>query len=116
MPGDAFDLTVTVKGPLFSEKVDAVIKAAVIEEVLDKVEERVLRSPSRRASLGRRNNTIGTMREESGDTQELTIDSTRVWPRTKGGAWFRYNARAIRKLAPNVIRKATRRIVEDLGG
>lgn len=115
MPNSSVDMSVTIKGPLFSERIDATVKRAMVEEVLDKVDERVTRVP-KSPKRGRANNTVEAHRADQGTDQQLEIDSTLNWPRTVGRSWLQYNTNAIKKLAPNVIRKAGRRIAQELGG
>ena len=112
---DLIEVTGTVKGPLFSQRIDETTKRVIVEEVLDNIDERVTRIP-RSPNLGRKNNTIESRRQDREPEVALGITSTLNWPRTRGTAWLRYNVGAIKKLAPNVIRKAGKRLAEELGG
>ena len=131
-------ITVNVSGPLFSKKIDHVIKSAIVAEALMKVEERIKR-PGRKA--GRRLNRLTS--RINGLT--LTVDSTvrakgsrrqsfptfgrgagrRVNPdfnpRATGKAWMRkhvgsgdYGKGIIGQMLPRVLRKTTARIVGEL--
>jgi len=40
---DLIEVTGTVKGPLFSQRIDETTKRVIVEEVLDKIDERVTR-------------------------------------------------------------------------
>lgn len=112
---EPIEVTATVRGPLFTQRIDETTKRVMVEEVLDKVNERVTRVP-RSPKAGRKNNTIEARRQDREAEVALGITSTLNWPRTKGAAWLRYNIGAIKKIAPNVIRKAGRRLAEELGG
>ncbi len=108
-------LDVDLKGPFFSARIDDVTKRAIYGEVLDKVDERLMRQP-RSPKAGRKNNTLSSKRRESSDEVAQDVDTTLNWPRTKGTAWVGYNIAAVKKLAPHVIRAVGRRIATDLGG
>ena len=112
---DPLDIQVNIKGPLFATRIDEATKRVILEDVFDKVDQRVMRQP-RSPKLGRKNNTLEARRTDRGREASLTVTSTRHWPRTKGTAWLRYNIGAVKKIAPNVIRKAGRRLAEELGG
>jgi hypothetical protein len=114
MPGD-IRLDIDLKGPFFSKHIDDETKHALYVEVLDKVDQRVMRQP-RSPKLGRKNNTLESRRREAQGEVAQDIESTLNWPRTRGTSWVGYNMNAIRKLAPNVIRAAGRRIAAELGG
>lgn len=106
----AIDVNVTLKGKLFTKKIDDVVKRAIVEEVLVKVDERFGRARQGRG-LGAQRNTITRQRRGL----ELEVRSTRVWPRTKGTAWTRKNIGTIKSMSGRVARKAATRIVEELG-
>jgi hypothetical protein len=115
MANSQLNIDVKIKGPLFDKRIDDTVKAAMLDEVFEKVDARVARIP-RSAKLGRKNNTISSYRKDAGLEQTDTIESTLNWPRTTGRSWLGHNMAAIRKMAPNVIRAAGRRIAKDLGG
>lgn len=106
----AMNISVTVKGGLFRQAARAVVEQQVLTEVLSKVEERTARGGR---GIGAQRNTI---RHDHNGALELTVSSTRVWPRTRGTAWQRKNMSVIRAMAPRVARKAAQRIAEELGG
>lgn len=103
----AIDVSVTLKGPLFTKKIDDVVKRQLVAEVLTKVEERTRRQGK---GLGARRNTISHER----DGLELNVESTRNWPRTKGTSWQKKNIGIVKAMAPRVMRKAAQRITEEL--
>lgn len=105
----------TLKGPLFSSNLDGAAKRAVREELVDKVEERVLRVP-RSAKLGRKNNTLSSRQFGNNEEQSMEVDSTLNWPRTSGRSWLAYNIGTVRKMAPNVVRAIARRLAQEAGG
>lgn len=74
-----------------------------IEEALDTVEKRVLRQGK---GLGAQRNPLAS----SSAPLARTVTSTLNPPRTRGTAWTRKNESIFRAMAPNVIRKAVRRI------
>lgn len=105
-----FDVEVTVRGPMFRKNIDEMVKKALVAEVIDKVEQRMRRQGK---GLGaQRNQVTQQMRGEL----ELLVESTRIWPRTKGTRWTRKNIGIVKAMAPRVMQKAATRIVEDLGG
>ena len=114
MPTD-IQVDVQLKGPFFGKRIDEETRQTIYAEVLDKAEERLMRQP-RSPKLGRKNNTLSAKRYGRGEDYSLDVDSTLNWPRTKGTAWTSYNIAAVRKLAPNVIRAAGRRLAQSLGG
>jgi hypothetical protein len=101
----AIDVQVTLKGHLFEKKIDDTIKRALVEEVLMKVDERAQRQGK---GLGAQRNRV----ERRLRGTELEIDTTRIWPRTKGTAWTRKQIAITKAMAPRVMRKAAQRIVE----
>jgi hypothetical protein len=110
------DFNFTMRGPLFEKNVTDEVRHAIVGEVLDKVDQRVMRK-ARSPKLGRKNNTLSSKRmEQRKGEQSLQVDSTLNYPRTRGTAWVKYNVAMVRKLAPNVIRAAGRRLAQQLGG
>lgn len=103
----AIDVNVIVRGPLFTKKIDRVVKDALVAEVLTKVDERAKRQGKR---LGALRNTITTHL----DGLMLTISSTMDYPRTRGTSYVRHQTRAIRAMARRVMQKAAERIVGEL--
>lgn len=136
----SMNLNATIKGPLFSKKIDAVVKQAIWVETLDKIEDRILR-PSRKAQkkLGFRRNTL-TPRKNALVLEVKTTTATGAFkhkgrrgrrgsgtprpgwqekvpsynPRRTGTAWQASNMAAARAMLPRVLRKTTARIVGDL--
>ena len=102
---------VTVKGPLFTKKLDSLVRNAMYEEAVEKITARIARPAKRAKGLGVRRNVITTRRLDP-LTGEAT--STLRRPRTKGTAWTRYNVAAARAMAPNVLKAAARRITSEL--
>ena len=100
-------VAVNLKGPMFTKKIDDVVKKAIVEETLKKIDERVQRQGK---GLGARRNVID--RKLTG--LELTVDTTKIRPRTKGTAWQRKNVSIIKAMAPRVARKTALRIVGEL--
>lgn len=111
----SIEVKTTLKGPLFSSNLDDASKRAVREELIDKVEARVLRVP-RSAKLGRKNNTLSSKQFGNDYEQTMEVDSTLNWPRTSGRAWLAYNLGAVKKMAPNVVRAIARRMAQEAGG
>lgn len=104
---------VTVKGPMFTKRIDSVVKQAIIEETLKKVDERMGRKGvqgSGGKGLGVRRNIVS--RKLTG--LELTVDSTTIAPRTRGTAWQKKNVRIIKAMVPRVVRKTALRIASEL--
>lgn len=113
---------VVVRGPLFSKKIDRVVKAAMIDECLKKINKRLLR-PRKKTRLGtpalggRRNVVTAEMAFGEGVETQATVSkiySTLKSPRTKGTSWIRANVKIARAMAPRVLRKAAKRIVGEL--
>ncbi len=100
-------VAVTLKGPLFEKKIDAVVEKAIVEEALKKVDERVQRGGK---GLGARRNIVS--RKLTG--LELTVDTTKIRPRTKGTSWQKKNLQIIKRMVPNVVRKTALRIASEL--
>jgi hypothetical protein len=102
----AIDINVTLKGHLFEKKIDETVKKALVQEVLVKVGERMDRQGK---GLGAKRNRIT---KKQAAELELLVESTRIWPRTKGTAWTRKNIAIVKAMAPRVMRKAAQRIAE----
>lgn len=107
------DISVQLTGPMFTKEAKPVVEKALGEEALRKISERMERSARSggKKALGRRRNTI----TQTQNGLVLDIDSTLIWPRTKGSSWYRKNERIITAMTKNVLRKAGRRIAEELG-
>lgn len=101
------NIAVNLSGPLFKKKIDAVVKAAIIEEALEKIGQRMERGGK---GLGARRNIVS--RRTAG--LEMEVDTTKRRPRTKGTAWARKNMGIVRGMAPHVLRKTALRIIGDL--
>lgn len=105
--------TVTLKGPLFEKKIDDVVKKAIIEETLQKVNERMGRKGPQGSGgkgLGVKRNIVD--RKLTG--LELKVDTTKIRPRTKGTSWQRKNVSIIKAMVPRVVRKTAQRIASEL--
>lgn len=100
-------VAVTLKGPMFEKDVPRIIEKQIIHEILGKVEERTKRQGK---GLGARRNTIDHQRRGL----ELTVDTSKIRPRTKGTAWQKKNVGIIKSMAPRVARKAAERIAAEL--
>jgi hypothetical protein len=111
-------LNVTVRGPLFSKKIDAVVKAAMIDECMRKIQVRLDRPPPKKL-LGMRRNPVRTKLSAAlGNDSVLTfehVESRFHSPRRTGSSWTRKNVGIIKAMAPRVLRKAAKRITEELG-
>jgi hypothetical protein len=105
----AIDVTVKLSGGLFGKDIPKVVEQALVGEVLAKVDERMSR-PRQGKGLGARRNRVRT--RPSG--LELTVTSTRIWPRTRGTAWTKKNVGVVKSMAPRVMRKAAERIAGEL--
>lgn len=104
---------VTVKGPLFSKKIKGVVEAAIIEESIDKIRERLTRKGAQGSGgkgIGVRRNTV-TSRKQG---MEAEIESTLIKPRTKGTAYVRKNMGIAKAMTPRVVRAVAKRVVEEL--
>lgn len=111
----SLEVKTMLKGPLFTTNLDEASKRAVREELVDKVEARVLRQP-RSAKIGRKNNTLSSRQFSTQYEESMEVDSTLNWPRTTGRSWLSYNLGAVKKMAPNVVRAIARRIAQEAGG
>ena len=100
-------VSVTLKGPLFSKKIDQVVKAAMIEETLEKIGQRMERGGK---GLGAKRNIISRQTA----ALEMGVQSTRHFPRTRGTAWTQKNVAIVKAMAPRVLRKAALRIAGEL--
>lgn len=111
----ALDLTVTLRGGLFAGGIPQRVQAAMIDEVLRKVEERLLRPPSKRVkALGRLRNRLTADERKDARDLVLNVKSTRIWPRTRGTAWQRKNIAIVKAMAPRVANKAAQRIAAEM--
>lgn len=106
-------IDVAIRGNLVSKKVDDVVKKAIVEETLQKINERLGRKGAEGSGgkgLGVKRNIVS--RQLTGTV--LTADTTKVWPRTRGTSWQRKNIAIIKAMAPRVLRKTADRIVSEL--
>ena len=99
---------VTVKGPLFTKKLDSLVRNAMYEEAVEKITARMERGGK---GLGARRNVVTTRRL---DPLTGEASSTLHRPRTKGTAWTRKNVAIAKAMAPRVLRKAALRITSEL--
>jgi len=105
----SIDVTVRLRGGLFTKNIPRVVEKQLVHEVLNKVEERTKRQGK---GLGAQRNRI----EHHRSGLELSVDSTRIFPRTKGTSWTRKNIGVVKAMAPRVMRKAAERIAGELDG
>ena len=104
---------VTLRGPLFEKKISKVIERQIMREAMPKFEKRVRRKGKK---IGRKRNPIGPGSFALGGGVEMTMSSTKIWPRTVGSTWTAKNVAAIKAMAPRVLRKLAKEIVGELGG
>lgn len=108
---------VTLRGPLFEKKINKTIERQIITQAMAKFEKRV-RRPSKKAQkrIGFKRNPINRGDLHLGRGVAMELHSPTNWPRTTGYAWTNANIAAIKRMAPNVLRKLAREIVAELGG
>ena len=104
---------VIIRGPIFSKKISKVIERQIMSEAMPKFEKRVRRKGKK---IGRKRNPIGPGSFALGGGVEMTMTSTKIWPRTVGSTWTAKNVAAIKAMAPRVLRKLAKEIVGELGG
>ena len=102
---------VIVRGPLFEKRIDRVVEAAIMGEAMEKFEKRITRKGRK---IGRKRNPIGPGDLSKGKTIMLTMTSSLNRPRTSGGKWTAHNVRAVKAMAPRVLRSVAKRIVGEL--
>lgn len=103
---------ITLRGPLFTKRIDKVVQAAIIAEAMEKFEKRITRKGRK---IGRKRNPIGPGDLSKGKTTTLTMTSSLNWPRTSGGKWTQKNVAAVKAMRGRVLRKVAKRIVAELG-
>ena len=122
------EVKVTLRGPLFTKKIDKVVQDAIIAHTMKKIDERVTRVVKRKkkGTLGRRRNpipagklnrqppTFGVGVLQFGGNVSLTFKSTTIWPRTTGRSWQDKNIAIIKSMAPRVMRKTAKKIAAEL--
>lgn len=103
----------TVSGPLFDKRIDKTVRNALYQEVIIKVTDRWMRGGK---GLGVRRNILSCDRRQmfSGQSLEAAVESTRIWPRTRGTKWTRKNISLAKAMVPRVLRKAASRISGEL--
>ena len=120
-------VNVVVRGPLFEKKIDKVVKAALIDECLKRIQkeeqiktDRLIRKrtkyPSGRVKgLGAKRNPI-TREMLFGQSNLIAMGfkSPTNFPRTKGTKWVVKNIAWIRAMVPRVLKKAAARMVSEL--
>ena len=102
---------ITLRGPLFEKRIDRVVEAAIMGEAMEKFEKRLTRKGRK---IGRKRNPIGPGDLTKGKTIQLTMTSTLNWPRTSGIKWTQHNVKAIKAMAPRVLRSVAKKIVGEL--
>ena len=110
-------LKVTVKGPLFSKKIDAVVKAAMIDECMKEIDKRLSRPPPKK-KLGMMRNPVKT-RMGTGMGQDATlafehVESQFHSPRRTGSSWVKKNIGIIHSVARRNLKAVANRIVREL--
>lgn len=115
------DVSVAINGALFKRNIPAVVRKALIDEALLKVNERLIRK-GRFGSGGKgrgvaRNYVTDERRfgDAVGDLK-VVMHSTLHWPRTSGSAYVKKNIGITKAMAPRVLRKSAERMVTELGG
>lgn len=113
--GSAAWVDVVVRGPLFDKKITQVVKTAMVDECLKKIEKRMKRGGK---GAGAKQNIVTAEMAFGAAAMNavgMEVASTLRRPRTKGKAWVRKNVAIARAMAPRVLRKAARRMVAELG-
>lgn len=112
---------VTATGPFFTKLITPTVKAAIVEETLNKVDERMARSAAATRSKGHvlvANPRNRVTRSRADLTWQAS--STLLSLRRKGTSWIekhvgsRYGKGIIPAMLPVVIRKTADRIIGDL--
>ena len=106
------EIDVKLNGKLFQGKVRPDVEAAIAEEALAKIGERL----TRRGTQGSGGRGLGVKRNivtKEEHELELQIGSTRNFPRTTGVKWAVKNVGIVKSMAPRVIRKTAARIAVE---
>jgi hypothetical protein len=116
------NITVTLRGPLFTKKIDATVKKAILTEGLERIGKeldiktaRLIRRPlthKKGAGLGAKRNPVH--RKTAGIVMDI-ISRIGKYPRMSGRRWTENNMVAIYRMAPRMLRKIANRIVSELG-
>jgi len=116
------NITVAVRGPLFTKKIDSTVKKAILEEGLERIGKeldlktaRLIRRPlthKKGAGLGAKRNPVH--RKTTGIVMDV-ISRIGKYPRMSGRRWTENNMAAIYRMAPRMLRKIANRIVGELG-
>ena len=103
---------ITVRGPLFTKRIDKTVEQAIIKEAMDKFGERVRRKGRK---IGRKRNPIGEGKLTKGRGEvKLELETSLNYPRTTGRSWQRKNIAAVKAMRGRVLRKLAKRIVGEL--
>jgi hypothetical protein len=113
----SMNVNVTLRGPLFTKKIDATVKKVILEEGIERIGKEIIDKTerlkrSRKKGLGAKRNPVDR------DTRGLTMTVTSQvgkWPRMSGGKWTYKNIGIIKGMAPRVMNKIAQRIVSELG-
>lgn len=136
-------LNATLKGPLFSKKIDKAVQERILVRVFDRVEE-VIANPSKKSQkrLGFRRNKLTPRKHPLVFEMSSTLAGPARWkkprqsgprrkgtprpkwqervpeynPRRTGVTWQRTNENRARKIIPNALRKYTQEMVAELNG
>lgn len=127
------NVSATIRGPLFSKKIDKTVQDAIVDQVFNKLGERVTRSSRR---LGRKNNRItsenralvldltSTLRNPADRRQSIPSFGRGAGrrknpdfnPRVKGTAWVKFvYSLAKGSFMRNQLRSAAAKITAELG-
>jgi len=117
----SISVQVTVRGPLFSKKIDKVVKDAMIQKCFKDVDKRLSRPPpKRKALLGMRRNPVKTRLETVAATNQIIklhfehVESRFHSPRRTGKAWVRKNIGIIKSIVRNTIKAVANQIASEL--
>lgn len=136
-------LNATLKGPLFSKKIDSVVKERILVRVFDRVGETIA-NPSKKAQkrLGFRRNKLTPRKHPLVFEMSSTLAGPPRWkkprkssvrrrgtprpgwqekvpdynPRRTGKSWQAMNENRARKIIPNALRKYTAEAVAEMNG
>ena len=106
------NVSVTLRGPLFTKRIDKVVEQQILDQAMPKFEKRVRRKGRK---IGRKRNPIGPGKLTRGGGVTLVMESSLNNPRTTGRAWTRKNVAAVKAMAPRVLRKLAKGLTQELG-
>jgi hypothetical protein len=117
------DINVTLRGPLFTKKIDNVVKAAILEEGIERIGKEIIDKTerlkrSKKKGRGARANVVDRRTAGLATSKDLEMTVTSEignFPRMSGKAWTYKNIGIVKGLAPRVLNKIARRITTELG-